>query len=77
MRSYAGVKSRAGDMRVAQSDLHLRMGGVISVQTVRVKRRCQLVGKLKANECYQELLCYLSFYINLLSIRPSRSAPGP
>ena len=30
---------------------------------------CQLVGRLKANECYQELLRYLSSYINLLSIR--------
>ena len=60
--------SRAGGMRVARGDLHLRMGGVI-VQTLRVKRKCQLVVRLKANECYQELLRYLSSYINLLNIR--------
>ena len=29
------------------------------------KRRCQLVVRLKANKCYQELLCFLSSYINL------------
>ena len=36
---------------------------------MRVKHRCQLLVRLKANKCYQELLCYLSSYINLLSIR--------
>ena len=56
--------SRAGSMRVARSDLYLRMGGVITMHTLRVKRICQLVVRLKANKCYQELLCYLSFYIN-------------
>ena len=45
------------------------MGGVITVQTLRVKRRCQLVIRLKANKCYQELLCFLSSYINLLNIK--------
>ena len=29
------------------------------------KRRCQLVVRLKANKCYQELLCYLSSHIGL------------
>ena len=33
------------------------------------KRRCQLVVRVKANKCYQKLLCYLSSYINLLKIR--------
>ena len=61
--------SRARGMRVAQSDLHLQMGGVITVQTLWVKRGCVLVVRLKANKCYQELLCYLSSYINLLNIR--------
>ena len=55
-------------MRVTQSDLHLQMGGVVTVQTLRVKRRCQLVVRLKANKCYQKLLCYLSSYINLLNL---------
>ena len=36
---------------------------------LRVKRRCQLVVRLKANKCYQELLRYLSSYINLLNIK--------
>ena len=31
---------------------------------LRVKRRCQLVVRVKANKCYQELLRYLSSYIN-------------
>ena len=61
--------SRAGGIWVAWSDLHLRMGGVLTVQTLQVKRRCQLVVKLKANKCYQELLRSLSSYINLLNIR--------
>ena len=55
---------RAGGMQVARGDLHLRMSGV---QQCRVKRRCQLVVRLKANECYQELLRSLSSYINFLS----------
>ena len=29
-----------------------------------------LIVRLNANKCYQELLCYLSSYINLLNIRP-------
>ena len=76
VRSRAGVtckghveESRAGDMRVARGDLHLWICRVITVQTLRVKCRCQLVVKLKANKCYQRLLCYLSSYINLLNIR--------
>ena len=36
---------------------------------LRVKCMCQLIVKLKAIECYRELLCYLSSYINLLIIR--------
>ena len=74
--SRAGVTCRGhiqgsvtGSMWVVQGDLHLQMGGVITVQTLRVKCRCQLVVRLKANECYQELLRYLSSYINLLNIR--------
>ena len=62
-------RSRAGGMQVARGDLHSRMGGVITVQTLRVKRSCQLVVRLKANKCYQGFLCYLSSYINLLNIR--------
>ena len=37
--------------------------------SLRVKRRYQLVIRLKTNKCYQELLYYLSSYINLLNIR--------
>ena len=36
-----------------------------------------VVVRLKANKYYQELLRYLSSYINLLIIKPSWSAPGP
>ena len=32
------------------------------------KRKYQLVVRLKANKCYQELLCCLSSYINLLNL---------
>ena len=32
------------------------------------ERRCQLVVRLKANKYYQELLCFLSSYINLLNL---------
>ena len=72
VRSRAGITyrghvegSRARGMQVAQGDLHLQMGGVIIVKTLWVKRRCQLVVGLKANKCYQGLLCYLPSYINL------------
>ena len=44
-------------MRVAQGDLYLQMG---RVQQCRLKHRCQLVVRLKAIECYEGLLCYLS-----------------
>ena len=57
--------SRAGGIRVARSDLHLQMGGV---PQCRLKRKCQLVVRLKADKCYQELLCSLSSYINLLNL---------
>ena len=36
---------------------------------LRVKRRCQLIVRLKANKSYHKLLCYLSSYINFLNIR--------
>ena len=39
-----------------------------TVDSLRVKRRCQLIVRLKANKCYQELLCSLSSYINLLNL---------
>ena len=45
------------------------MSGVTTVQTLQVKHRYQLVIRLKANKCYQKLLCYLSSYINFLNIR--------
>ena len=61
--------SRARGIQVARSDLYLWMGGVITVQTLWIKRRCQLVVRLKANKYYQKLLRYLSSYINLLNIR--------
>ena len=35
--------------------------------SLKVKCRCQLVVRLKANKCYQELPCSLSFYINFLN----------
>ena len=41
-----------------------------SVDSSRVKHRCQLVVRLKVNKYYQELLCYLFSYINHLIIRP-------
>ena len=63
------MRPRAGGMRVARGDLYLQMGGVVTVQTLRVKRRCQLIIRLKANKCYQKLLRSLSPYINLLNIR--------
>ena len=73
MTSRAGITcrghvegSRAGGMQVARGDLHLRIGGVITVQTLRVKCKCQLVVRLKANTCYQEFLQSLSSSINLL-----------
>ena len=62
-----GVKSRTGGIWLARSDLHLKMGGVITVRTLRFKRSCQLVVRLKANKYYQELLCSWCSYINLLS----------
>ena len=64
-----GVRSRAGGMWVTRDDLHLWMDGIITVQTLWIKRRCRLVVRLKANKCYQELLPSLSFYINFLNIR--------
>ena len=33
----------------------------------RAKRRCQLIVRLKAIKYKEEIFCYLSFYINLLS----------
>ena len=42
----------------------------------KVKYRCQLVVRLKANKCYQKLLRYLSSYINLLNIRLSARVFG-
>ena len=73
VRSRAGVRckgheegSRAGGIQVARGDLHLQIVGVITVQTFWVKCRCQLVIRLKANKCYQGLLCSLSSFINLL-----------
>ena len=39
-----------------------------NVDSSRVKHRCQLVIRRKANKCYPELLCYLSSYINLLNL---------
>ena len=66
-RGY-GARLRAGDMQVAQSDLYLQMGGVVTIQTLQVKCRCQLVVRLKANKYYPELLNFLSSYINLLNL---------
>ena len=66
-------------MRVARSDLHLQTGkGFNNADFFKVKCRCQLVVKLKANKYYQGLLCYLSFYIKLLNIRlcSQLQAPG-
>ena len=62
------IRSRVKGMRVAQGDLHLEMG---EVQKWRLKHKCQLVVRLKVNKYYQKLLCYLSFYINLLNIKLS------
>ena len=72
----------AGGTQVARDDLLLQVGGVITMQTFWVKCRCQLVVKLKANKYYQELLCFLSSYINLLNLlnlqglRGRLQAPG-
>ena len=43
-------------------------GGVVTMQTLWVKHRCQLVVRLKTNKYYQELLCLLSSYINFLNL---------
>ena len=40
----------------------------IQVNFLKIKRKCLFVVKLKANKCYQESLCYLLSYINLLNI---------
>ena len=37
------------------------------VDSSKIKYKCQLVVRIKANECYQELLSYLSFYNFLVS----------
>ena len=72
MRSFARVTQR-GHVQGA-----CKLPGIICIQkqvelynadSSRVKRRCQLVVRLKANKCYQELLHYLSSYINFLNIR--------
>ena len=39
-----------------------------SANSFRVKHRCQMVVKLKANKCYLRLLCYLFSYINFFNI---------
>ena len=67
VRSHAEVLCRG--MQVARSDLHLWIDRVIIVRILWVKRKCQLVVRLKANKCYQELLCYLSSY-KLLVLDP-------
>ena len=41
------------------------------VHCSRVKRGCQLVVRLKANKCYQELLCYSSSYIKFQNYQAS------
>ena len=62
--------SRAKGRQVDKSDLHLQMGGGFKrADSPKVKRRCQLVVRLKTNKCYEELLCYLFFY-NLLVLDP-------
>ena len=35
--------------------------------SLRVKRRCQLIVRLKTIEYKENISCYLSFYINLLN----------
>ena len=72
----SGMRSRTGGMWVARDDLHLRMGGVIIVLTLCIKRRCQLVVRLQANKCYQELLRFLFSYINLINIKLFAQVPG-
>ena len=44
--------------------------------SLRVKGRCQLVVRLKANKCYQGLIYYLSSYINLLNLLNLQSLCG-
>ena len=73
VRSCTGVTckshvegSRARGVQVGRGDLHLQMAEIIIVQTLLVKRKCQLVVRLKANKCYQGLLRSLSSSINLL-----------
>ena len=39
--------------------------------SARIKHKCQLVIRLKANKYYQELIYYLSLYINVLNIKSS------
>ena len=42
---------------------------IIWIFFLKVKHSCQLMVRLKANECYQGLLYYLSSYISFLIIR--------
>ena len=64
--------SRAGATLITRSALHLQIGGVIIVRTLQVKCRYQLVVKLKAIECYERLLYYLSFLYHFLDFKQSR-----
>ena len=66
MQESRRERLHARGIRVVWGDLHLQMS---RVEQCRVKCRYRLVVKLKANKCYQKLLCYLSSYINLLNIK--------
>ena len=65
--SYQGESAFTRSRRAVKG---IDKGDGFNVRTfLRVKCRCQLILRLKANKCYQELLRFFSFYINLLIIR--------
>ena len=66
-----GVTSRAGDMckghvqgfvNYPERSAFTNRWGCNSEDSLKVKYRCQFIVKLKAIKCFEELLCYLSFY---------------
>ena len=55
-----------GQILLLQSDGEAEEVEILVDRFFKSKRRDWLIIRLKAMECYQGLLCYLSFYINLL-----------
>ena len=75
--SWAAQSPRAGVTRWGHVQGECELFGVMCIYKwakfnnadfLRVKRRCQLVVRLKAKEYYLELLSFLSSYINFLNL---------